>query len=60
MSEDAVLPRRPSAARAWDDVVDVPVVAIEFATGVLADAAVALPDAARARSAGGGAGPWRS
>ena len=50
VGEDAVVPGRLAAARARDDVVDVALFRREFAAGVLADAAVALPDAADAEA----------
>src|SRR4029453_18866430 len=50
VGKHAVLPRRFATARTRDDVVDVPLVAIELAAGVLADATGALPDAASAEA----------
>lgn len=53
VGEDAVVPGRFAATGARDDVVDVALLWRQLAAGVLADAAIALPDAtgAEARAA---------
>ena len=43
VSEHAVLPIRPSAPRARDDVIDIPLAGLERTARVLANTAIALP-----------------